>query len=195
MRTDLILFGKHFKMASRTHRRRLVLLFYVVFAALISASWFIDPSGFGAGFFTIEFTIFVGPILGGYLCGWFKPFNVGLVKPFGGNEVQRYAAKRPRSAFARLFYPAEGFPGIQNDERDLSRRDHAHFLAYRVLGGIVMLAFLIEFLGTSKGHLLGVLESFVPRAIYLLLQAGYVLAFTLPPAILLWNEPDMEAPE
>jgi hypothetical protein len=199
MKAELILFGRHFKMVSRTRRRRLVLIFYAAYAALIAASWFIDPSGYGGAFITIEFTILVGPILGGYLCGWFKPFNVGLVKPFGGNEVLRYSAKKSRSALSRLFYPESGFPGIKNDERDLSRRDHAHFLAYRVISGLIMLAFLIEFLDSSPSHrvslssLIGISAVAVHRAIYLLLQAGYILAVTLPPAIILWTEPEMEA--
>jgi hypothetical protein len=200
MKTELVLFGKHFKMASQARRRRLVLIFYAAFAALIAASWFIDPSGYGSGFMTIEFTILAGPILGGYLCGWFKPFNVGLVQPFGGNEILKYSAKKSRSALSRLFYPQEGFPGIRNDERDLSKRDHAHFLAYRVLSVLFMLAFLIEFMGRpfsfhptwTMWSLLGVSTSGVHHAIFLLLQAGYVLALTLPPAIILWTEPDVE---
>ncbi|MGD0733380.1 MAG: hypothetical protein ABR956_19105 [Terracidiphilus sp.] len=168
MKTELVLFGRHFKMASRARRRRLVVIFYAAFAALISASWFIDPSGYGAAFLTIEFTIFVGPILGGYLCGWFKPFNVGLVTPFGGNEVLRYSAKKSRSGLSRLFYPEEGFPGIRNDERDLSRRNYAHFLAYRVLVGIVGSAFLVEFLGSSSLHkMLGTSATLFNQVIYL----------------------------
>jgi hypothetical protein len=203
MRTELVLFGRHYKMASRTRRRRLVLIFYAAYAALITASWLIDPSGYGAAFMTIEFTIFAGPLLGGYLCGWFKPFNVGLVNPFGGNEILRYSAKKSRSALSKLFFPEAGFPGIRNDERELNRRDHVHFLAYRVISGIVMLAFLIEFMDSPySSHetwtlcsLLGISVIAVHRAICLLLQAGYILALTLPPAIILWTEPDMEAEE
>ena len=193
MRTELVLFGRHFKMASRGRRRRLVLLFYSAFAALVSAAWVIDPSGYGGAYFTIDFTIFVGPLLGGYLCGWFKPFNIGLVTPFGGNEVLRYSARKNRSALSKAFYPKEGFPDIRNDERELIRRDHVHFLAYRALGGLVGLAFLIEFLSSSP--LSGMIATGVAhRAIYILLQAGYILALTLPAAIVLWTEPDMEDP-
>jgi len=180
-------------MASRGRRRRLVLIFYSAFAALVSAAWAIDPSGYGGAYFTIEFTIFVGPLLGGYLCGWFKPFNIGLVTPFGGNEVLRYSARKNRSALSKAFYPKEGFPDIRNDERELIRRDHVHFLAYRALGGLVGLAFLIEFLSSSP--LSGMIATGVAhRAIYILLQAGYILALTLPAAIVLWTEPDMEDP-
>jgi hypothetical protein len=198
MRTELILFGRHFKMASRSRRRQLVLIFCAAFAGLISASWLIDPSGYGGAFFTVEFTIFAGPILGGYLCGWFKPFNVGLVKPFGGNEVLKYSAQKNRSMLSQAFYPEEGFPGIRNDERELSQRDHAHFLAYRVVGGLVILAFLFEFMarGSARHKLssLGISDTVVHQTIYLVLQAGYILTLTLPPAVLLWTEPDMEEP-
>ena len=203
MRTELILFGRHFKMASQVRRRRLVSIFYATFAALIAASWIIDPSGYGAAFMTIEFTILVGPILGGYLCGWFKPFNVGLVKPFAGNEILRLSAKKSRSAFSRFFYSQAGVPEINNDERELGRRDYAHFIAYRVLSVLIMLAFFIAYFERPfSSHptwtlwsLLGLSSGGAHRAIFLLLQAGYILALTLPPAVILWTEPDMEEPQ
>jgi len=202
MRTELVIFGRHFKMASRARRRQLVLIFYAAFASLITASWWIDPSGYGGAFFTIEFTIFVGPFLGGYLCGWFKPFNVGLVKPFRGNEILKYSARKNSSASSQAFYPEEALPGIRNDERELTQRDHAHYIAYRVLGGLVTLAFLIQFMASVPApdeirtlrNLLGLTDIVVRHTIYLLLQAGYILALTLPPALVLWTEPDMEEP-
>jgi hypothetical protein len=172
------------------------MIFYASFAALIAISWLIDPSGYGAAFMTIEFTILLGPILGGYLCGWFKPFNVGLVKPFGGNEALQYSAKKNRSALSRYFYPEEGFQGIHNDERELGRRDHAHFLAYRFVSIIIMIAFLIEFLDSSSlRRFVDIPETLVHRIIFLFLQAGYILSLTLPPAVILWTEPDMEVPQ
>lgn len=200
MRTELVLFGKHFKLASRAQRRRLVAIFYAAFATLISAAWLIDPSGYGGAFFTMYFTALFGPILGGYLCGWLKPFNVGLVKPFGGNEVLKYSNKRNRSALSKTFYPEGGFPGIRNDERELSQRDHAHFIAYRALALIVMLAFFLQFTQSSPffyKHVafwtsFGFSTIALNRVTYVLLQAGYILALTLPPAVRLWTEPDME---
>jgi hypothetical protein len=196
MKTELVLLGRHFKLVSRGSRRRLVLIFYAAFAALIAVSWLIDPSGFGAAFMTVEFTILLGPILGGYLCGWFKPFNVGLVKPFGGNEVLSYSAKKNRSALSTFFYPEEGSWGIRNDERELGRRDHAHLVAYRWVSMIGMIAFLIQFVDSSPLHrYVDIPATFIHRIIYLFLQAGYILSLTLPPAIILWTEPDMEVPQ
>lgn len=91
MKTELVLFGKHFNMASRAQRRRLVVCFYSFFLILIALSWRASPSGYGASFVEIEFVIFVAPILGGY----FARIGVisegrGLVEPFRPQKVLKY---------------------------------------------------------------------------------------------------------
>jgi hypothetical protein len=49
MKTDLNVLGKHFNIASEARRRRLVALFFGVFAALEVAAWFIGADGNGLG--------------------------------------------------------------------------------------------------------------------------------------------------
>ncbi|MGB6728245.1 MAG: hypothetical protein WBE74_20305 [Terracidiphilus sp.] len=199
MRTELNLLGKHINMATRTRRRWLVASFYIFFLVLIAVSWLASPSGTGASFVTIEFTIFAGPILGGYLTGWIIPFSkASMVKPFGGNQVLKYCSKRSRSALSRFFYPYPAFPEaneIRSDERELNRRNDAHFVAYRILGVMFVAAFVLDFFNSSESQILalaGIPAPTVHKAIQVLLQAGYILFLTLPAAILLWTEPDME---
>jgi hypothetical protein len=198
MKTGLRLFGLHLNMASQSRRRWLVTFFYAIFLVLIVASWMAGPSGNGASVAAMEFTIFAGPILGGYLTGWSRYSQTGIVKPFGGNEVLKYCSKDSRSALSRFFYPYPKHPDadeIRNDERDLNRRNYAHYLAYRILGVLFGVAFLIDFMSSSRTHTLAWTGFSVPTAHHMIraiLQAGYVLTLTLPAAILLWTEPDME---
>jgi hypothetical protein len=80
------------------------------------------------------------------------------------------------------------------DERELHRRDHAHYLAYRFWDLSLLPALLAAAL---KSLLLPVISSPALRSLliqlpYGLLVAAGVLYYTLPQAILLCSEPDME---
>lgn len=81
------------------------------------------------------------------------------------------------------------------DEREIYRRDHAHFLAYRSLGYVLVLAlFAAYFRGPNPvtPAVAPALRSFLYQLPYGLLMAAGVIYVTLPRAILLWTEPDME---
>jgi hypothetical protein len=69
----------------------------------------------------------------------------------------------------------------QNDERELHRRDRMHFYSYRLVLAFLIFAF---FLGTRPFQL--------PQLSHNLVLAGIVLGLTLPQALLLWLEPDMD---
>lgn len=82
------------------------------------------------------------------------------------------------------------------DEREMHRREHAYFKAYSLLGKFVVAALLVNcYLG---GH--NPITPLVPVALrggmvqwpYVLLMATGILYITLPQAILLWTEPDMD---
>jgi hypothetical protein len=196
MKTELRLFGRQIQVATKAGRRRLVALFYGAFAGLMLLSWFADATGHSASFWTAEFTILVSPLLGGYLSGWRTPFSAGLIKPFGGNELIRYSSTLSRnSILARIYPKPEDLQAIRNDERELNQRDRAHFLAWRVLSGLVMAAFLLDYLEGTKLHVLqsaGVSAHACQAAIFAILQIGYNLSLTLPAAIILWSEPDLD---
>ncbi|HEX4007114.1 MAG TPA: hypothetical protein VHX60_13145 [Acidobacteriaceae bacterium] len=170
-------------------------MFYGAYLAFIVAAWAMDSGGYAAGFLTLEFTILASPILGGYIGGWFKPGSVGLVKPFGGNETLRFASRiADIPILGRIHSAMIDSREMRNDERDLNRRDRAHYRAYRVLALLVMLGFTLEFLNDRRFPALesvGISINASQHAVSALLQMGYNLAITLPSAILLWTEPDL----
>ena len=95
-----------------------------------------------------------------------------------------------------------GFAGTgyeEGDERQMHRRDHAFYLAHRKLSwALVVVLFTAWFqwpqnpLVVNAGpELRRVLEQ-LPYAVLFALIGLYA---TLPQAILLWTEPDMESPE
>lgn len=78
-----------------------------------------------------------------------------------------------------------GFPTPwQNDEREVHRRDRMHYYAYRVVVVLLLL-----------GYLAGRTPFRSPEWSHALLEGGVVLGLTLPQALLLWIEPDMEFDE
>ena len=70
----------------------------------------------------------------------------------------------------------------QNDERELRQRDRMHFYAYRVVLALILLGF---FLGIDPFRHLEIGRAFV--------VLGIVLGLTLPQALLLWSEADVDA--
>lgn len=82
------------------------------------------------------------------------------------------------------------------DERETHRRDHAHYVAYRAFNYVVLIAFITGF---SRGP--NPLLTLIPAALrgnaaqwhQGLLVMVFLLYGTLPQAILMWTEPDMDA--
>jgi hypothetical protein len=197
MKTELVLFGKHFNMAPRARRRRLVVAFYGVFGALLLAGWLMG-SHTGGGFLTIEFTVLVGPILGGYFAGvGTLSGRPGLVAPFGRQKTLKYPDSASILRPATLLDPvADNDPELRVDERALRRRDQAHYISHGFLGAVISAGFILEFCNNSGISInvqgLGLDSSAINRIVYCLLQIGYISALTLPQSILLWTEPDIE---
>jgi hypothetical protein len=83
----------------------------------------------------------------------------------------------------------------RGDEREMHRRDRAHYLAYRFLAnGFVAALFACYFRGPNPitPHLPLALRDLLIQLPSTILWATGILYFTLPQAILLWTEPDME---
>ena len=198
MKRELVLLGQHVNMAPRVNRRRLVVLFYGIIGALLFACW-IRGSHTGAGFWTIEFTLFLGPILGGSFAGLgILTGRRGLVEPFEAGKVLKYPDSASVLKPSTLLHPVvDNDPELRIDERALRRRDYAHYVSHGFLGGLISVGFILEFLNYSNESggidLLPLTSSAVHHIVYCLLQIGYISALTLPQAILLWTEPDMEA--
>ena len=182
MKTDLVLFGKHFNMASQVRRRRLVVLFYSGFAALMSAGWFLDHWHVVSPTLIIISASYVRSlVLGGLGAG-----GKGMIKPFLCNEVRARYVKNPNSSWSRL---AElTIPKITDerefcsDEREVRRRDSAHEMAYRYLGMVVITTFLVAYLKNGNPPLMQ-RDGFAPPAaffdhlIYGLLIVEYILFY------------------
>jgi hypothetical protein len=101
--------------------------------------------------------------------------------------------------FIALFIVLTGLSGnmhARGDERESHRRDHAHFVAYYFLGyGLVAALFAGYFRGPNPIMPLLPLavRGFLLQLPYIILVATGILYITLPQAILLWTEPDMDA--
>jgi hypothetical protein len=200
MRSELVLFGKRINMASQTRRRRLVTLIYAGFAFLMAAGWFLDRWQIVSSTLILFSASYVSRlVLGGY-----GTEGRGMVKPFLGNEVRARYTKNPNSYWSRLCRLT--IPNVADerefcsDEREMRRRDGAHEVAYRRLGMVVITAFLVAYFKNAALPLLlkdgTVLPSvFFDQLIYGLLIVAFILFLSLPQAILLWTEPDMEEPQ
>lgn len=186
MRAELVLLGKRVDMASRTHRRVLVGLVYACFAILMAIFWALDKWR-TTGVYMIFATFLVNRfILGGYYFG-------GLVKPFNGK------APRPRDLTPpfvmltlRMWKPEPVESEYRNDERELERRDRAHYASYQVLTIALALVWLISDWMMKGSRLLAWVTVPADVLLYGFVLSACVVAITLPQSILLWTEPDMD---
>ncbi len=187
MRAELLLLGKRIDMASRVRRRALVIAIYAALAIFIASLWY-GTHLRGLGGYVIFAAIFVCRyFLGGYYRG-------GLVKPF------QYRAQlndqMPPSLLAlklHLYKPLlqTDENEFRNDEREIYQRDHAHYLAYQAATVLMALIVLIASLRVLRESLIPI--PLAPDELYYGLGLiAVVLLVTLPQAILLWTEPDME---
>lgn len=89
-----------------------------------------------------------------------------------------------------------GDPRARGDERETRRREHSISRAYPLIGfGIMASGFASSFAIPTAGPISPALREFLVQLTFILLMATFFLYVTLPQAILLWTEPDMERPE
>jgi len=172
-------------MDQRSHRRRLVIAAYTLLAVLVAGGWVLDR--FRTTGLYIYFAAF---FINYFVFGGYGPY--GLVRPFTGTA--------PRQAIPRSLVevqlnlagirPAPETADSRNDERELRIRDRVHYQAYQWICGLLALLWLVAMSENGK-------SSFIPAAVlpvllYLIVLPGILLAVTLPQAIILWTEPDME---
>lgn len=97
-----------------------------------------------------------------------------------------------------VFTWVAGDQRARGDEREMHRREHAHFRAYYVLGYGILAALLASFFADPNPitPLLPLaLRTFFIKLPQMLLMDTFFIYLTLPQAILLWTEPDMEEPQ
>jgi hypothetical protein len=186
MKAELVLAGKGLDMAPQTHRRTLVVLIYAALSALMIALFLADHWR-TTGYFLVVATGLVNRFfLGGYEFG-------GLIKPFSGKAPRRAGQPPPFLLLGlRLYHPQPDESEYRSDERELQQRDRAHYAAYQCIAVVLVVLWLLATWNTFKPHLLAWIPVSPSMLIYGVVLAAIVAALTLPQAILLWTEPDME---
>lgn len=81
----------------------------------------------------------------------------------------------------------------RGDEREMHRRMHSISRAYPLVGfGIMASVFASSFAIPTAGPMPLALREFLEQLTFILLMATFFVYVTLPQAILLWTEPDMD---
>lgn len=99
-------------------------------------------------------------------------------------------------ALLLFFWSIAGDMAARGDEREMHRREHAHFRAYRILGISFVGAFIAEFCFRGPNPITPsaplAFRGFLMQLPYALLLATLFLYVSLPQAVLLWTEPDID---
>jgi hypothetical protein len=189
MRAELVVMGRRVDMARRARRRGLVVTIYAAMVALMAGMWFVDHWR-GTSCYVFWLTMVACRLfLGGYYRG-------GLVKPFYNKIPREISPDTVPSLLAlglRVYNPLpQDDRSFLNDERELKERDHAHYLAYSILSVGIILAWFCAYTRMRNLFFLRGAGMALDQIQCGLLLALVLLVFTLPQAILLWTEPDME---
>jgi len=188
MRAELVLFGKRIDMAQRARRRALVVVLYAGLIALMAILWPTTHLRGTGGYMLYAVIAVCWLFLGGIT-------PRGLVKPFNGKAPRMQTKTNPFIGLRLQVFPPI-LPGdegeFRNDERELHQRDRAHYQAYQGVGMAVAVVMVLAMIRSMKPEWRtwpGVGSDELYFGIFLGLA---VLMMTLPQAILLWTEPDME---
>jgi hypothetical protein len=167
MNTEYAIGNFRLRFESRASRRRFVAIFYTVLVAfdLIGLS---NSSGFSVSAKTVTST-------------W---VSVGCM-----------------ILFVLLFIVFTGVSGdvrARGDERETHRRDHAHFKAYYFPIYVLIAALFATYFKSPNAitlHMSPAQRGILIQLPNFLTMSAFLLYITLPRAILLWTEPDMEDPQ
>lgn len=188
MNAEVVILGRRISMARQTRRRALVVGLYTAMAVLMVVL-FISTGWRGTGGIVVWAAIFACRFfLGGYYAG-------GLVKPFNGKAPREPQMAPSLLALKLRVYqpvPADDESAYRNDERELHQRDHAHYLAFQALGVAVCVPMLIASMRLIRPSFMSWIPMPPDAMYYGLTLVAIILFLTLPQAILLWTEPDME---
>lgn len=191
MRAEFHLFGRRINMAPRARRRWLVVLIYAGFGALWSGFWLF--ASWREAFVFVMFLLVVptGSFVNRYLLGGYG--YGGLIKPFNNTTPWPYETPRDPHWLCLVLQlpPSPDKFDYRNDERELHQRDHAHFQAYRIVSFLLAIVALLIYMGRFGQRYLGFLSNPFDLPLVVALAALFI-SRTLPQAILLWTEPDME---
>jgi len=194
MNAELFLFGKRIDMAQRRRRRWLVAAIYLFVLAWVAVSWRLsivnkdqDRLVTGCIWLALVILLLNQLILGGNVWG-------ALVKPFRAGR-KASVSPIPLVLFLRWgsnYMPADSGNGLQNDEREQQAAGRAHYLAYRGMA-VMVLAWMVAAMDQmGRRNLLAWFPVPPAQSAFVLMWLSFLVYSTLPQAILLWTEPDME---
>lgn len=173
-------------MQRRRDRRRLVVVVYGLLVVICIGVFLATPTMPSAMSLAIYAVIGVaGWIFGG-------SGGHGLIKPF----VNRPPRPEPPAADIirlQLNPLSVGTPDPstwRNDERELARRDLAHYRAYQAVSLPSLVILLLASYSIGGKHRTP--PHLALEAIFVLALMTVVLSLTLPSAIILWTEPDLD---
>jgi hypothetical protein len=181
MKDELAMAGLHLDMRSRFRRRILVVLIYAGLAALFTGSWYADRWGLSAAFALVAGLLASRSLLGGF------DYH-GLVRPFNPAMAWRHSWPVPKGVELEC----------HNDERDIRFRDRAHYYSHRVLSFLFLIVWVLAFerrFFPNPHGLIGFVSAHYDILIYGFLLITIILSQTLPQALIVWHEPDIEPEE
>ena len=188
MKTEIRFAGLTLNVGTRRRRRALVIAIYLSLGSLLSAAFLWAPSILGSSGWVLLLVALLNWVVFGGLT------TRGLVRPFSSDirPIWFRDDPPPASIIDRWFWRrSPSRKDIQTDERDDRLRDRVHYLSYRILSLLTYLVWGL-FATVRMGPVFGMKG--LPFDFALLVAvASVMLALTLPQAILLWTEPDMEA--
>jgi hypothetical protein len=179
-------------MEQRRARRRLVVAVYAVLLLFCVGSIVFARTAPMVYNWTIYVTLATAMLVFG------GSGRYGLIKPFPNKPP------RPEPAMVdvirlQLAPMTAGTPdesSWRNDERELSRRDRAHYRAYQVVASAFPVVLLLAALGLKVAQgslqLAWLTTTTMLQSIFAVALLETVLAMTLPAAIILWTEPDID---
>ena len=189
MNAELVLLGRRVDMARRSRRRVLVAGIYAGLALAIALAWWWTGWRGGTGAWVIYAVIAACRFfLGGYYRG-------GLVKPFVYRKPVNAEMPPPLLALKlRVYEPVlqSDEDGFRNDEREMTQRDRAHYQAYQAIGMLVAVEAFVACMRMLSPKLRAWMTVPPDQMYYGFSLVILTLFLTLPQAILLWTEPDME---
>jgi hypothetical protein len=181
------------RLRTRSQRRTLVASYYAVLM-LVAAAGLIQI-GFHDAWFMIYFTFWMALFLGG-IYGWgpVKAYQRPILPLDMGGRSGALWDKQPERLLElglsidsanRVDRDSDDWTPL--DERETAERDHAHYQAYRILRWSLGFAIVGYWLSLHWAY------SWINGRLPTLTMVVLIYVLTLPQAILLWTEPDMDA--
>ncbi len=180
-------------MQRQASRRKLVVVTYALLATLCGSTFVLHLLHGQDAILPYSLAIYGSLAVGIFVFGGHAGFggHRGLLKPFS-NKPPR--PEPPMVTLVKLQLQPESLfhsdDAWKNDERELARRDRAHYKAYQAVSTGVAILLLLAFWSVKPSQVIP--AAIVQNLLFLVALATTVLAITLPSAIILWTEPDID---